>query len=358
MTTQHSFTMRDFRLAGGAVLPEMTVAYRTLGTLNAAGDNAVLVLHGYTTGPTMLEAGANVAEGSWAELAGAGKPIDTDKYFVICPNMLGSCYGSSGPASIAPATGRPYGPAFPDITAEDIVHAQKALLDGLGVTKLAAVAGPSFGAYQAFQWAASYPQLVERVVAAVGAPWHPGQPGTAAAILASLEADPGWAGYCAGDRDAMLPFLTTQRIKTLTLYGVDAELAPRIPDPAARAAEVARLAREWAEGFDPMSLVTLMRAAEGFDVRPALPAISQRGTPVLFVLSRTDPMFSPALAREVSRLPGTANFSYVELDSDKGHFASGADACLWADELRVFMACAPAEWQAAGFDALDRKEAA
>jgi homoserine O-acetyltransferase len=358
MTTRQAFTLRDFRLESGAVLPEMTVAYRSLGALNAAGDNAVLVLHGYTTGPTMLEAGANVAEGSWAELVGPGKPIDSNKYFVICPNMLGSCYGSTGPASISPATGRTYGPAFPDITARDIVHAQKALLDGLGVKKLAAVAGPSFGAYQSFQWAASYPQLVERVVAAVGAPWHPGAPGTAAAILQALEADAGWAAYCTGDRNAMLPYLTAQRIKTLTLYGVDAELTPRIPDPAARAAEVARLAREWAEEFDPMSLVTLMHAAEGFDVRPALPAIAASGIPVLYVLSRTDPMFSPALAREVSRLPGADNFSYVELDSEKGHFASGADAALWADELRVFMACPPSEWQAAGFDSLDRKEAA
>jgi homoserine O-acetyltransferase len=358
MTTQHFYTVRDFPLASGAVLPEMTVAYRSLGTLNAAGDNAVLVLHGYTTGPSMLESGANVAEGSWSELAGPGKPIDTDRYFVICPNMLGSCYGSTGPASIDPATGLPYGPDFPAITARDIVDAQKALLDGLGVTKLAAVTGPSFGAYQSFQWAASYPQMVERVVAAVGAPWHPGVPGTAAAILASLEADAGWSGYRAGDREAMQPCLTAQRIKTLTLYGVDAELTPRIPDPAARAAEVARLARAWAEEFDPMSLVVLMRAAEGFDVRPSLPAIEASGIPVLYVLSRTDPVFSPALAREVSRLPGTANFSYVELDSEKGHFASGADAALWADELRRFMACAPAQWRPSGFAALTPEETA
>jgi homoserine O-acetyltransferase len=327
----------DFRLGSGAVLPEMTVAYRSLGTLNAACDNAVLVLHGYTTGPSMLEAGANVAEGSWSELVGPGKPIDTNKYFVICPNMLGSCYGSTGPGSIDPLTGRTYGPDFPAITAQDIVNAQKALLDGLGVTKLAAVAGPSFGAYQAFQWAASYPQMVERVVAAVGAPWHPAPPGNANAILAALEADAGWPGYRAGEREAMLPYLSAQRIKTLTLYGVDAELTPRIPDAVERAAEVARLAREWAEEFDPMSLVVLMHAAEGFDVRPSLPAIEASGIPVLYVLSRTDPVFSPALAREVLGLPGTGNFTYVELDSDKGHFASGADAAMWADALRGFM---------------------
>lgn len=337
-TTTLRHTVRDFTLASGAVLPEMTVAYRTLGQLNAARDNVVLVLHGYTTGPTMLDEGANVAEGSWSELVGPGRPIDTDRYFVICPNMLGSSYGSTGPASIDPATGKPYGLHFPAITAADIVHAQKALLDHLGVTHLAAVAGPSFGAYQSFQWAASYPGFVGRVVAAVGAPWHPAPPGNAAAIQQSLRDDPGWDAWLAGDRAAMLPCLTQQRIKTLTLYGVDAELTPRIPDPTQRAAEVARLARAWAEEFDPMSLVVLMQAAESFDVRPQLGSIA---VPVLYVLSRTDPVFSPALAAQVLALPGTEHWTYFELDSDKGHFASGADAALWAEPLRRFMAGDP-----------------
>jgi len=320
----HLHVVHDFRLESGVVLPHMTVAFRKLGQLNAARDNVVLVLHGYTTGPAMLDACANVAEGSWSELVGPGKPVDTSRWCVICPNMLGSSYGSTGPS----------GPDFPAITVADIVNAQKALLDALGVTRLAAVTGPSFGAYQAFQWAASYPHMVGRVVAAVGAPWHPAPP-AAAGILQALQEDPGWEAWCGGDAEAMLPFLTAQRIRTLTLYGVDAELSGRIPDAAARAAEVARLAREWAEGFNPMSLVVLMQAAEGFDLRAQLPAMR---APVLYVLSRTDPLFSPALGREVMQLPGTENWTYVELDSDKGHFASGADAALWAEALRTFMA--------------------
>ena len=95
-----------------------------------------------------------------------------------------------------------------------------------------------------------------------------------------------------------------------------------------------RLAREWAAEFDPMSLVVLMRAAESFDLRAQLGAIR---VPLLYVLSRTDPMFSPALGREVMGLPGTGGWTYVELDSEKGHFASGADAALWADALRRLM---------------------
>jgi homoserine O-acetyltransferase len=350
--TLHFHTGPDLVLASGNILAAPVTAYRCMGKLDADGSNAVLVLHGYTTGPTMLDPDANVAEGSWGELVGPGKPIDTDRYFVVCPNMLGSCYGSTGPASTDPATGRPYGTAFPALTVADIVAAQKELLDALGVKHLAAVTGPSFGAYQSFQWAVSHPEMIDRVIPAVGAPWHPGAPGTAQAILASLAGAPGWKAWTEGDRAAMFDTLLAMRTDTLTKYGVDVELAQRFPDPALRAVEVERLAREWAESFDPMSLVVLMRAAETFDLRGQLDRIR---APVLYVLSRTDPMFSPALAREVAALPATGSWSYLELDSEKGHFASGADAALWADALRRFMETAPGDWVPAGFDALDTK---
>ena len=358
-TKLHFHTGPDLVLESGAVLAAPVTAYRCLGRLNADGSNAVLVLHGYTTGPTMLDPEAHAAEGSWGELVGPGKPIDSNRYFVVCPNMLGSCYGSTGPGSIDPATGSPYGTAFPDLSVADIVAVQKDLLGALGVKRLAAVTGPSFGAYQSFQWAVSHPGMIDRVIAAVGAPWHPGAPGTAQAILESLAADPGWPAWVAGQRDAMFPKLVAMRTDTLSKYGVDVELAQQFPDPEVRAAEVGRLAREWAAAFDPMSLVVLMRAAESFDVRGQLDAIR---APVLYVLSRTDPMFSPALAREVAQalaaLPGTDNWSYVELDSEKGHFASGADAALWAEDLRRFMETSPAAWVPTGFDALDTEVAA
>ncbi len=345
----HTFSVSSFALASGALLADMTVAYRTMGRLDADAGNAVLVLHGYTTGPSMLDAGSNVAEGSWSELVGPGKAIDTDRYFVICPNMLGSSYGSTGPASIDPATGRHYGVDFPRIGVADIVNAQKALLDALGVRRLAAVVGPSFGAFQAFQWAVSYPAMVERVVAAVGAPFSPAAVGGAGALLAKLSADPGWPAWRDhGDQQAMLDCLTAMRIHTLTTYGVDAELAPRMPDPVLRAEHIRGLAREWAQGFDPGSLITLMAAAEAFDLRTQLGAIE---APVMLVLSRSDAVFSPALARELAMLPATADWTYVELDSDKGHFASGADAGLWADTLRRFMSTEPSAWVPSGMPA-------
>jgi len=320
-------TVRDFRLTGGAALPEATTAYRTLGTLNADGTNAVLVLHGYTTGPQMLDAGASVAEGSWSDLVGRGKAVDSNRYFVIAPNMLGSCYGSTGPGSIDPRTGARYRLSFPRITLEDIVGLQKHLLDDLGVKRLHAAIGPSFGGYQSWQWAVQYPDFVERIASAVSAPFNPGGAGASETVRAQLAAMPGWHDG-AYEREEMLPGLTAMREATLRRYGV-AETANE--------AEIRQMAEDWARGFEPGSLVTLMEAAEVFDVRPRFDAIRAG---VLIANSRTDPVFPPAIADQIAPALDTAGVRWQAhpLDSEKGHFASGADAHLWAQALRGFMA--------------------
>lgn len=146
------FDTRDFKLESGVVLPELVLAYETYGSLAADGRNAVLVTHGYTSshhaagryGAIGAAKGLKAGDvGSWDKLIGPGKAIDTSKLFVVSSNMLGSSYGSTGPASINPRTGKPYGPDFPRHTVADIVRAQKALLDHLGVKHLVAVAGPS-----------------------------------------------------------------------------------------------------------------------------------------------------------------------------------------------------------------------
>ena len=339
-------TTRGLRLASGQVLAEASTAYRTLGRLNPAGDNAVLVLHGYTTGPAMLDPGANVAEGSWSELVGPGRPIDTDRWFVVCPNMLGSSYGSTGPGSQDPRSGRAWGADFPRIGMADIVAAQKDLLDALGVRRLAAVAGPSLGGYQALQWAVDHPAMVDRVVAAVTSPYNPPGVVNAAALLERLATQPAWNGGHPAP-GAMFDWMTALRVDTLTRYGVDAEMRPRWPDDSQRAAEIRRLAAEWALQFHPGSLVVLAQVAESFDLRGRLETLR---APLLMVLSRSDQVFSPALAREFAPLLDAARvpWSYLELDSDKGHFASGADAALWADTLRRFMDTPPAAWRSWG----------
>ena len=168
-----TFTTKNFGLQSGVVLPEVTIAYRTLGTLAADRDNVVLVTHGNTSGPQMIDPDGSAAEGSWQEIVGPGKAVDTNKYFAVCPNMLGSSYGSTNGASIDPATGKPYGSRFPDITVSDIVATQHALLKSLGIEKLVAIVGPSYGGFQAFQWAVNYPGMMRGIAAVVTAPAMP-----------------------------------------------------------------------------------------------------------------------------------------------------------------------------------------
>ena len=169
--TQHgSFTFSDFRLQSGEVLPQVTIAYCTRGRLAADGRNAVLVTHGYTSGHRMIELGGGSSEGSWSELVGPGAPIDTERNFVVCSNMLGSSYGSTNAAARDPRTGRPYGSRFPHITVADIVTAQRYLLRHLGVQHLRAVVGPSYGGFQAFQWAVTFPDDMDGVVPVVSSP--------------------------------------------------------------------------------------------------------------------------------------------------------------------------------------------
>ena len=149
----------------GGRIESVTIAYRTWGRLNAAGDNAILVLHALTG--DSLAAGPG---GWWDPLIGPGRALDTDQAFVICANILGGCQGTTGPASKDPLTGRPYGMRFPLITIGDIVNTQRALVERLGVRKLVVIGG-SIGGFQALEWATRHPELVSGVVpvAATGA---------------------------------------------------------------------------------------------------------------------------------------------------------------------------------------------
>src|SRR5579862_2206383 len=281
------FTIRNLPLQNGRVMPEARIAYETYGRLAADGKNAVLLTHGYTGGHHF--AGRNPANnnlpGSWDGLIGPGKPIDTDRLFCVASNMLGSSYGSTNGASIDPATGQPYGPDFPAITVRDIVGAQKELLDHLGVKHLVAVAGPSFGGYQAFQWAVAYPDFMSGVVAVVTAPRSQNVEQRLQDLLARLATDPEWNGGRYYGSGGAKQVLTEMRIETLKGYGIEAQLAPRFPDPGQREAEIRRVAEAWARGWDANSLVILRRATLGFDTVRDFPKIRAK---LLYVICRTD----------------------------------------------------------------------
>ena len=332
-TTIANFTFHDFRTAGGEILPEVTLAYVTRGTLAADGRNAILITHGYTSGPRMIEPGVASSEGAWTTLVGPGAPIDTERYFVICSNMLGSSYGSTNAASIDPRTGKPYGSRFPHITLEDIVTAQKRMLDGLGVRHLRAVVGPSYGGFQAFQWGVTFPDFMDGLVPVVTSPKTAGGD-RIAGLLKWFGPDPNWNGGDYYTTGGVKQTLTAMRVDTLTRYGMANSLAARLGDKAD--AELHRIASEWAEVFDANSLFILGRALDTFDVSGRLDRIK---VPVLYVLSRTDALFPPSLAPGVmSGLKAAGvDATYFEIDSDHGHLASGADADKWAPALRAFM---------------------
>src|SRR5690242_7214951 len=242
------FTLRDFRLANGAAMAEATIAFEPYGRLAPRGRNAVLVTHGFTG--SHHAAGRNPANGdqpgSWDGLIGPGKAIDTDRLFVVSSNMLGSSYGSTNAASRNPATGEPYGPDFPAISIRDIVAAQKALLESLGVGRLVAVAVPSYGGYQAFQWAVAYPDFMDAIVAVNTAPWASANTDKQLEeVTARLATDPEWHGGRYYGKGGAKTALTEIRLETLKRYGNDEVLKPRFPDAAERAAAMRRNAADW-----------------------------------------------------------------------------------------------------------------
>ena len=151
-------------LRSGAQLAGYELVYETYGTLNAARSNAVLVCHALNASHHVAGtyAGQDKSEGWWDNLVGPGKPLDTDKFFVIGINNLGSCFGSTGPMQVNPATGRPWGADFPVVTVEDWVDAQARLLDALGIERLAAVLGGSLGGMQALSWTLRHPERLDR----------------------------------------------------------------------------------------------------------------------------------------------------------------------------------------------------
>ena len=181
-------------LESGKTLGPVTIAYETYGELNQHKSNAILITHA-------LSGDAHAAgwykgdkdPGWWHAMIGPGKPFDTNKYFIICSNVIGGCKGSTGPSSVNPATGKPYALDFPMITIADMVKAQCCLIDHLGIEKLLAVAGGSMGGMQALQWVASYPERLRSIIAIASALKHsPQQIALNEVIRQSIMADSAW----------------------------------------------------------------------------------------------------------------------------------------------------------------------
>ena len=180
----------------GGKLDHVAVSFETYGELNAKGDNVVLVCHALTGSAHV--AGRHHSEevpGWWDPLIGPGKPIDTQRHFVVSSNVLGGCYGTTGPSSIDPGTGRPYAISFPRYTIRDMVRVQKRLLDLLGATRVAAVIGGSMGAMQVLEWGVMYPEFVRSLVPiAIGARHSAWAIGLNEVARRAITSDPQWRG--------------------------------------------------------------------------------------------------------------------------------------------------------------------
>ena len=161
---------QPLRLELGGSLPGITVAFETYGRLNAARDNAILICHAISGDSHVARHDDSDDPGWWEILVGPGKPVDTNRFFVVCPNLLGGCRGTTGPGSLNPATSKPYGRDFPTITIRDMVEVERLLLDHLGVQQLLAVIGGSIGGQQALTWNVCYPERIRGTVAVATAP--------------------------------------------------------------------------------------------------------------------------------------------------------------------------------------------
>ncbi len=333
------------RLDSGAQLIGFTLAYRTYGTLNADKSNGIMVCHALTGDQYVAETHPVTGKTGWWDLiVGPGRVLDTDKYFVICVNVIGGCMGTTGPMEIDPATGEPYGLNFPMITVADMVRAQVMLIDRLGIDKLFAVVGGSMGGMQVLEWAASHPERVFAAIPIATAPFHSAQNIAFNEVgRQAIMADPDWHGGAYQKFDtrphrglavarmaAHITYLSEPALQrkfgrrlqdreTVT-YGFEADF------------QVESYLRyqgiTFVERFDANSYLYITRAIDYFDLAArngGVLAEAFRNSPVRFcVISfSSDWLYPTSESRRIVHALNAvaANVSFAEIQSDKGHDA-------------------------------------
>ena len=343
------------RLDGGAVLSPVEIAYETYGTLNADASNAILICHALTGDQHVASVHPVTGKpGWWTRMVGPGLPVDPARHFVVCANVLGSCMGSSGPATFHPATGGPWGMAFPVITIRDMVRAQALLLDHLGIAVLEAVIGGSMGGMQALSWPATFPERVRAAVVIAATARHTAQNIAFHEVgRQAVMADPKWRGgayYDVGDPPAaglavarMAAHITYLSEAGLTeKFGRRLQARPDRPDGAISFGFDADFQIEsylrhqgisFVDRFDANSYLYITRAMDYFDLageHGGVLANAFRATRARFCLVSfdTDWLYPTAESRSVVHALNAAGapVSFVELSSPYGHDAFLLDA--------------------------------
>ncbi|MFW6155226.1 MAG: homoserine O-acetyltransferase MetX [Planctomycetota bacterium] len=352
----HARTMtfdRPLRLELGGELASVTVCYETYGTLSDGRDNAVLICHALSGDAHVAAHDENDAPGWWEVAVGPGKAIDTDRYFVIGANVLGGCYGTTGPGAINPATGEPYGPDFPAITIGDMVEVQRMLVDALGIERLLAVVGGSMGGMQVLQWAVAYPDRV-RAAVPIATTRRLAAQALAFDVVGrnAIRSDPGFHGgryydKPGGPSDGLALARMIGHITYLSRQSMDEKFdADRHePRPVAYAYEsrysvgsyLAYQGGRFVERFDANAYITLSLAMDAFDlaaVYGSLNAALRRATCRWLVISfDSDWLFPPAQSRQlVNAVIATERpVTYCNIHTRCGH-----DAFLLADDLDMY----------------------
>ncbi|MBV9634204.1 MAG: homoserine O-acetyltransferase, partial [Methylobacteriaceae bacterium] len=329
----------------GVPLSPLSIAYQTYGRLNAAKSNAVLVCHALTGDQHVASQNPVTGKpGWWETMVGPGKPIDTDRYFVICSNVVGGCMGTTGPASINPATGRAYGLDLPVVTVRDMVRAQAMLIDHLGIDRLFCVTGGSMGGMQVLQWAASFPERVFAAMPIAAAAKHSSQNIAFHEVgRQAIMADPDWrSGRYLDEGVQPLKGLAVARMAAHITYMSDgalqAKFGRKLQDRAAPTfsfdadfqveSYLRHQGSSFVERFDANSYLYVTRSMDYFDLAADYGgslAAAFKGTRTRFcVVSFTsDWLFPTSDSRAIVHAlnAGGASVSFVEIETDKGHDA-------------------------------------
>ena len=333
-------------LRSGAVLRDYTLMYETYGTLDATRSNAVLVCHALNASHHVAGVYADQPKnvGWWDNLIGPGKPLDTDRFFVICVNNPGSCFGSTGPMHVNPDTGRPYGSDFPVVTVEDWVDAQARVLDRLGITQLAAVMGGSLGGMQALSWTLQHPERVRHALVIASTPSLSAQNIAFNEVARrAIITDPDFHdGHFYAHGVVPKRGLRVARMIGHITYLSDDSMEAKFGREL-RAAELAYSTQaiefqiesylryqgdKFSEYFDANTYLLITRALDYFDPARAFGgdlsrALARAQAKFLVVSFTTDWRFSPARSREIVKglLDNRIDVSYAEIDAPHGHDA-------------------------------------
>ena len=344
---------QTLKLEEGGYLPSVTVAYETYGQLNAARDNAILVCHAISGDSHVARHDDEDDAGWWDIVVGAGKSIDTNSLFVICPNLLGGCRGTTGPGSINPVTGKPYGRDFPAISVGDMVEVQRRLLDYLGIKQLRAVVGGSLGGHQALTWATRFPERVRGVVALATSPRLTSQ-ALAFDVVGrnAIIRDPHFYSgqYYDKPQGPEVGLALARMIGHITYLSPQAmqekfeadrlhprELAIEFEKKFSVGSYLGYQGAKFVERFDANSYVTLSLAMDLFDLGGTHEKLTAafRSAPCrwLVVSFSSDWLFPPDQSRDIvhALTANNAAVSYCDVQSPGGH-----DAFLLPDELEVY----------------------